>query len=94
MVRVQPRARTRGLTGWMADGSLKLRVSEPAEDGRANHAVEVLLAATLGVHVSAVRVTRGRSSRTKAVDVDGLDAATVAARITAALEGERTKHGG
>ena len=91
-VRVQPGARTSGLTGWMADGSLKLRVSEPPEDGRANRAVVALLAATLGVREAAVRVVRGQSSRGKTVEVEGLDAATVAALITAALEGR--VHGG
>jgi len=84
-VRVQPRARTSGLVGWMADGTLKLKVSEPAEDGRANRAVEALLANVLGVRTSAVRVTRGLSSRGKTVEVEGLDRAAIAARITAAL---------
>lgn len=84
-VRVQPKARSAGLVGWMADGTLKLRVSEPAEDGRANRAVEALLAAVLGVRVQAVRVIRGRSSRGKTVEVEGLDRAAIAARITAEL---------
>ena len=86
-VRVQPGARVTGLVGWMADGSLKLRVSEPAEDGRANRAVEALLAATLGVRASAVKVVRGLSSRGKTVDVDGLDEGAIRARISAALDG-------
>jgi uncharacterized protein YggU (UPF0235/DUF167 family) len=84
-VRVQPKARSAGLVGWMADGTLKLKVSEPAEDGRANRAVEALLAAALGVRVAAVRVIRGRSSRGKTVEVEGLDRAAIAARITAEL---------
>lgn len=94
-VRVQPRARTSGLVGWMADGTLKLKVSEPAEDGRANRAVEALLAAALGVPVAAVKVVRGRSSRGKVVDVEGLDRAAIAARITAALDRQRkgSNHG-
>jgi len=78
----------------MADGSLKLRVSESAEQGRANRAVEALLAAVLEVRAAAVRVTRGQSSRAKMVEVQGLDTATVAARIQAALEGERGGDGG
>jgi len=84
-VRVQPKARTSGLVGWMADGTLKLRVSAPAEDGRANRAVVELLADVLGVHASAVRVIRGQSSRGKTVEVEGLDRAAIAARITAKL---------
>jgi uncharacterized protein (TIGR00251 family) len=84
-LRVQPGARASGLVGWMADGTLKLKVSAPAEDGRANRAVEALLAETLGVRVAAVKVVRGHSARSKTVDVDGLDEQTIASRITAAL---------
>ena len=94
-VRVQPKARSAGLVGWMADGTLKLKVSEPAEDGRANRAVEALLADVLAVPVAAVQVVRGRSSRAKVVEVEGLDRAAIAARITAALErqGKGSSHG-
>ena len=84
-LRVQPGARASGLVGWMSDGTLKLKVSAPAEDGRANRAVEALLAETLGVRAGAVRVVRGMSARGKTVDVDGLDEQAVASRITAAL---------
>ena len=93
-VRVQPGARATGLVGWMADGALKLKVSEPAEAGRANRAVEALLAEALGLRASAVRVVRGLSSRAKVVDVDGLDEGAIRSRITAALEGERAGDGG
>ncbi len=70
----------------MADGTLKLSVSEPPEDGRANRAVVALLAAALGVRETAVRVVRGQGSRTKRVEVDGMDERKVRARITAVLE--------
>lgn len=84
-VRVQPRARGSGLVGWMADGTLKLTVSEPPEDGRANRAVAELLARTVGVRGAAVTVVRGRAARTKTVDVDGMDERELRRRITAAL---------
>ena len=83
--RVQPGARRAGLTAWMADGTLKLGVSAPAEDGRANRAVVSLLAAALGVREAAVRVVRGHGARGKVVEVDGLDDATARARLTATL---------
>ena len=84
-VRVQPGARGTGLVGWMADGTLKLRVSAAAEEGRANRAVVELLAAVLAVREQAVRVARGERSRSKTVEVDGLDDRMVAARIETAL---------
>jgi len=85
-LRVQPGARRTRLVGWMADGTLKLSVSEPPEDGRANRAVVELLAATLGVRETVVRVVRGHGARTKMVEVDDVDGQILRARITTALE--------
>lgn len=86
-VRVQPRARRREVAGWLADGALKLRVTEAPEDGRANRAVESLLAETLGVAPSRVRVTRGAASRSKTVEIEGMDEATVKSRLAATAAG-------
>ncbi|MEK7329851.1 MAG: DUF167 domain-containing protein [Candidatus Eisenbacteria bacterium] len=93
-VRVQPGARGSALVGWMADGTLKLRVSAPPEDGRANRAVVELLALALGLRPAAVRVVRGPSSRAKAVEVDGMDERELRSRITAALEAAEGNDGG
>lgn len=85
-VRVQPRARQRGLAGWLG-GVLKVRVTEPPEDGRANRAVESVLAEALGLAPSRVHVVRGASSRSKTVEVDGLDEATLRQRLAQAQPG-------
>lgn len=92
-VRVQPGARRTGLAGWMADGTLRLAVSAPPEDGKANRAVIALLAAVLEVRESALRMTRGARSRGKTIEVDGLDERTVASRIDAALDVARRSSG-
>ena len=86
-VRVRPGAARSALTGWMADGSLKVAVNEPPEDGRANRAVERLLAKAAGVAAGAVRVVRGMAARAKVVEVDGLDETELRSRIGAALAG-------
>jgi uncharacterized protein (TIGR00251 family) len=83
-LRVQPGARERALAGWRADGSLKVKVTEPPEDGRANQAVIELLAECLGVRRAAVTVVRGASSRSKTVEVAGLTFEQVRARLAAA----------
>jgi len=90
-VRVQPGAKARGLVGWMADGTLKLKVVEPPEGGRANAAVAALIAATLGVKGSAVTVVRGAGSRAKVLSIDGMSEQAARDRITRALE--RTNEG-
>ena len=92
-VRVQPGARRSALIGRMADGTLKLAVTAPPEDGRANAAVLELLAGTLGVKVRQLEVVRGASSRAKVIAVEGLEAADVARRIDAALAERRDGDG-
>jgi uncharacterized protein (TIGR00251 family) len=70
-VRVQPRAKRNEVT--TRDGRVVVRVTTAPTDGRANAAVCALLAKTLGVPKSAVRVARGATSRDKVVWVDGMD---------------------
>ena len=55
-----------------ADGAplVKARVRAAPEDGKANKALEALLAKALGVPKSQVSVTRGATSRIKTVSVD------------------------
>jgi uncharacterized protein YggU (UPF0235/DUF167 family) len=51
---------------------LRVRVTAPPVDGRANEALTRLLASKLGVPRSDVRVVGGQTSRLKLVAVDGL----------------------
>jgi uncharacterized protein YggU (UPF0235/DUF167 family) len=82
--------------GRMADGSLKVAVTAAPEAGRANRAVEELLAEWLGLGRARVRVVAGAASRLKQVEIEGLDAAELERRIargvSAAPEGGGT-HG-
>lgn len=59
------------------DGVLVVRVAAPAHEGRANRALCRLLAKRLAVAPSRVVILRGRGSRDKLVEVDGIDQATV-----------------
>lgn len=79
-VRAQPGARRTGIVGWV-EGRLKLAVQAPALEGRANRAVVELIAETLDVAPSAIRVVRGESAREKTLHVAGLSAAQIAARL-------------
>jgi uncharacterized protein len=69
---VQPRAARDALVG-MHGSALKLKVRAPPEDGRANAAVEDLIAAVLrrgGLRVRA-KVVAGFASRNKRVEIRG-----------------------
>ncbi len=68
VVRVQPGARHEALE-WRGDGELRVRVTAPAESGKANAALVELLARALDVGRRDVRLVMGRSSRRKVVEV-------------------------
>jgi uncharacterized protein YggU (UPF0235/DUF167 family) len=68
-VRVQPRASLRDVQREV-DGSLRVRVTSPAEGGKANQAVGEVLAKALGVPKSTLRVVSGHRGRSKVVEVD------------------------
>ena len=63
-VRVQPRARQDEVVGWQGD-ALRVRVTAPPIDGRANDAVVVLLAEAFRVPRSSIELVSGATSRTK-----------------------------
>ena len=67
-IRVTPRARRPGIET-AGDGTLVVKVREPAEDGRANAAVIEALAGHFGVPKRAVTILHGHGSRRKLVEV-------------------------
>ena len=70
-VRVQPGA-SRDRVGGFRDGPLRVSVTAPPHDGRANAALLQLLAKTLGIARSRLRIVRGHAARDKLVAVDGM----------------------
>lgn len=73
-IKVVPGASRTQLSGWLGD-MLKVRVSAPPEKGKANAAVEALLARELGLPVKSVRIVSGTGSPQKLVEIEGLSAA-------------------
>jgi hypothetical protein len=82
-VTVSPGA-SRSVLAGRHGGGWRARVAAPPERGRANRALEDLLAAALGVPSSTVSVVAGHGSRRKVVEVEGLDAAEADRRLEAA----------
>ncbi len=70
-VRVQARARRDGIEG-LWQGALRVRLTAPPVEGRANEALRRLLAARLNIPASAVRILAGERSRVKRVEVRGV----------------------
>jgi uncharacterized protein (TIGR00251 family) len=80
VVRVQPRASRDEIVGEHQDG-LKIRLTAPPVDDRANKALQKLLAARLNVPLAAVRIAAGERSRTKRVEILGVTAAMIQALL-------------
>jgi uncharacterized protein len=81
-VKVVPRATRDEIVGWL-DGALKVRVTAPPQDGRANRAVEALLAEALSLKKTAVTVAAGLRSARKRVAVAGLTQDEIVRRLMA-----------
>ena len=77
-IKAVPGARRDEVAGWLGE-RLKIRVSAPPEDGRANKAICALIAAELGVRASAVSVTRGHTHAEKTLAITGVSQAQVEA---------------
>ena len=79
-VRVHPRAKKNAVTGEAGD-ALKLALTAPPVEGRANDACVAFLAEVLNVPRSSVTIAAGKSSRNKTILVSCLSATQVEARL-------------
>ncbi len=68
---MQPKSRRPGLGGTAPDGALRVAVSDPPEDGRANRAVREMVAEALHIPPSAVQLAHGATSRSKTLHIAG-----------------------
>jgi uncharacterized protein (TIGR00251 family) len=82
-VRVSPGARRGGVAGRVGD-VWKLRVTAPAEGGRANDAVVRLLADTVDVPRRRVTLVSGHTAREKVVELQGVEAAEAERKLAGA----------
>jgi uncharacterized protein (TIGR00251 family) len=80
-VKVHPRARKDTITGELGD-ALKVSLTAPPIDGKANAACIEFFAILLKVPRGSVTIAAGRSSRSKVIRVVGLSAQQVRDRLT------------
>lgn len=85
-MRLTPAGGADRIEGRATDGNgapyLKARVRAAPEDGKANAALEKLVARALGVAKSTVNVTRGQSARLKVLEVEGASEAEITAFLS------------
>lgn len=83
-VRLQPRASRNAIVGEMGD-ALKIALTAPPVEGKANQACIEFLANLLKVPRSSVTIASGESSRNKVIRIAGLRASDVEQRLRAAI---------
>ncbi len=70
----QPRARQEGIEGVVCDAAgknwLKIKVTSPPEDGKANLAIIKILAKELGIPKSSLELVAGATSRQKRIRIN------------------------
>jgi len=81
-VKVHPRARKNAITGEVGE-ALKVALTAPPIEGRANEACISLLATVLNVPRSSVTIAAGANSRLKVIRVAGLTAEQVRGKLQA-----------
>ena len=79
-VKVHPRAKKNAITGEVGD-ALKLALTAPPADGKANAACIEFFAKLLNVPRSSVTIAAGQTSRNKVIRVVGVSAEEVKKRL-------------
>ena len=81
-VRVITRAKKNEIVGWMGE-AIKVRITAPPVEGKANEALVSFLAEKLGVRQRAVEIVAGEKSRNKMICVMGMSPDEVDERLLA-----------
>ena len=80
-VRVHPGAKRNEITG-THDGAVKISLTTPPTDGRANDALIAFLAAHLNVPRASITLLTGATSRSKTLRIAGKSAAQIQAALS------------
>lgn len=80
-IRVTPGANRNEIDGIMDDGTIRIRLTAPPVEGKANSALIEFLSKVLGVRRSDIEIVAGETSRNKLVTITDIDPQTVQERL-------------
>ena len=80
-IRVTPRASRNEISEILSDGTVKIRLTAPPVEGKANAALIAFLAEVIGVPQSKIEIVAGETGRDKLVSILDMDPSTVHQRI-------------
>jgi uncharacterized protein len=84
-IRVTPRASKNEIVELQSDGTVKIHLTAPPVEGKANEALVEFLAQVLEVSKSRIQVVAGVTGRDKLVTIDDMDARSVHEKILGRL---------
>jgi uncharacterized protein (TIGR00251 family) len=79
-IKVIPGARKNRVVGKYGD-AIKIQVSAPPEQGKANQAVIALLSEVLGVSPQRIQILRGHTQPRKVIQINDIDQGAVEAKL-------------
>jgi hypothetical protein len=83
-VKVTPKSKKNAVAGIMEDGTVKVQVTAPPEEGKANAAVVEVLAKALGLKAGQIEIVAGLSAERKLISLVGISPAEVESKLAVA----------
>jgi hypothetical protein len=80
-VKVTPKSKANKVQGVMDDGTIKIHITAPPEDGKANEMLMEFLAEKLGLKANQIEIVAGLSSERKLISLIGISPDEVDARL-------------
>lgn len=85
-VRVNPRSPKNEISEILQDGTIKVRLTAPPVDGKANQALIEFIAKVLDVKTNQVDIVAGQTGKDKLITITGLNPEEVQQRILAQIK--------
>jgi uncharacterized protein len=85
-VRISPRAKQNEISGILSDGTIKIHLIAPPEDGKANAALIKFLAEIFEIPPANIEIIAGFGSKDKLLSIIDLDAELVQEKIYAKIK--------
>jgi uncharacterized protein (TIGR00251 family) len=84
-IRVTPRARRNEVAGILNDGTIRIRLTAPPVEGKANEALVKFLSSILGISKSRIEIVAGQTGRDKLVSLLDMNPETAQQKILESL---------
>jgi len=81
-VKINPRSSTNCINCFMDDGTIKINITAPPVDGKANQALKKFLSKELSVSDDSVQIISGLTSHTKFIKIIGLENSEIIRKLS------------